>query len=72
MGLGKNRRDNVMSRIEIRAQIIEQISVSRFLPEVMMGIDDREFGFENFFLMQGEPFRIRARIPVRSFDIEPH
>ena len=44
-----HRRDDIVAAAGIKQQIPQQIPPSRTLPQVVMRIDDRQFGFKNRF-----------------------
>jgi hypothetical protein len=53
-----------MAGVDVSEQLVEQVSATRVIPEVMMRVDDRELGFEDLLDKLGEPFRIRQRAAI--------
>ena len=59
-----HRRDDIVAAAGIKQQILQQIPPSRTLPQMVMRIDDRQFGFENRFVAPVEPIpAARVRWP---------
>jgi len=52
----KHGGDDVVPGIEVSAQLVNQIAMVRPIPEMMVGVDDRQFGIEDRFRrLLGQP-----------------
>src|SRR5215469_11867675 len=51
----KDRSADIVAAAQILDQVVQQIAVARPVPQMMVRIDDRVFGFECGFLGRGEP-----------------
>src|SRR5438477_275263 len=62
--LDEDGGDDVVPRIDVGQQLVEQIAAPWMIPEMMMRVDDRQFGLEDLLDALAEPFRVgqRARI----------
>jgi hypothetical protein len=50
--------------IDVGQQLIEQIAAARMIPNVMMRIDDRQFGFEDVLPQLAEPRGVGQRTRI--------
>src|SRR5262249_33159838 len=51
----KHSRANIVAAPQILDQVVQEIAVPRPVPQMMVRIDDRAFGFERLLLGRGEP-----------------
>ena len=58
-------RDDVVAAADIPEQVREQIAVVRSVPQMMMRIDDRQIGLENFLAALVEPIRPHGGMTAR-------
>jgi hypothetical protein len=65
--LDEHGRDDIVARIAVRQQFVEQIAAARVIPQMMVRIDDRQIGLEDFLPQLAEPFGVgqRARVFLR-------
>ena len=54
-GLHEHGCEDIVSAADVEQQIIEQITPTWSIPQVMVRIDDRQLGLERRFLRRGEP-----------------
>ena len=60
VALQEHGRDHVVPAAQVREQFVQQVTMIRTLPQVMMGIDDRQFRVEDRFRRRlGQPCIIR-------------
>src|SRR6516165_1468572 len=56
--LDEHGRDDVVTRVDVGQEFVEQIAAARVIPEMMVRVDDRQIGFEYLFGQLAEPFEI--------------
>ena len=54
----ENRRDDVVPGPGVGQQVVEHVVIAGTLPQMMVRIDDRQFGFEGGLAYLGDPGRI--------------
>ena len=62
--LDEHGRDDVVSRVDVGQEFVEQIAAARVVPEMMVRVDDRQIGFEYLLRQLAEPFEIGQRAGV--------
>src|SRR4029077_7284539 len=55
--LDEDGRDDVVPRIDVGQQLVEQVAAARVIPEMMVRIDDRQAWLEDLLGALREPFR---------------
>ncbi len=59
VALDEDRPEDIVTRLHVLEEVMEQVAIGAF-PEVMMGIDDRQFRLQDRFRVLREPLRIDA------------
>ena len=60
VALQEHGRDHLVARPQVSQQFVQQITMVRPLPEVMVGIDNRQFGVKNWLRRSlGQPGIVR-------------
>ena len=62
--LDEDGRDDVVPRIDVGHEVVEQIAAPRVVPEMMVRVDDRQPRFEDLFGEPLEPCRIGQRAGI--------
>src|ERR1700712_3235488 len=63
--LDKHRLQHVVTTTQVRDQILQQVPVGPSLPEMVVGIDDRLCGVQDFFRQLRQPIRTNPRVVKR-------
>jgi hypothetical protein len=56
--LDEDGADDVVPRVDIGQELIEEIAPARMVPEVMVRIDDRQIGLDDLLGPLAQPFRV--------------
>jgi hypothetical protein len=62
--LDEHGRDDVVPRAHIGQELVEQIAAARVIPEMMVRVDDRQIGLEDFLGPLAEPFGVGQRAGI--------
>jgi hypothetical protein len=62
--LDKDGGDDVVAGIDVGQQFVKQIAAARVVPQMMVRVDDRQPGFEDFFLELAEPLGVGQRAGI--------
>src|SRR6516162_1672020 len=62
--LDEHGRDDVVPRVDVGQEFVEQIAAARVLPEMMVRVDDRQIGLEDLLGQLLEPFGIGQRAGI--------
>jgi hypothetical protein len=50
--------------IDVGQELVKQIAAARVVPQVMVRVDDRQFGFEDLLSQFAEPSRVGQRAGI--------
>src|SRR5262249_47350254 len=62
--LDEHGLDDVVPRVDVGQQFVEQIAAARMIPEMMMRVDDRQIGFENLLAQLAKPCGVGQRAGI--------
>jgi len=62
--LDEHGRDDVVPRVDVGQEFVEQIAAARVIPEMMVRIDDRQIGPEDLLGQLAEPYGIGQRAGI--------
>ena len=71
-GLDEHSRLDAVTAGDVGLELVEQIGVAAFDPQMMMGIDDRQVGLDHRLVMTLQPHRIGRRVSIPSCYLETH
>src|SRR5208282_2287685 len=62
--LNEDGRDDVVLRVDVGQEFVEQIAAAWVIPEMMVRVDDRQIGLEDLLRQLAEPFGIGQRAGI--------